>query len=175
MRPLTKSEQLLGTLLGLSIFIVGNLFVVTKLAAWGRALDTQRGALNEQKLVADAWLGKSALWEARDQWLKATPATYTTEITPATLVRQLQDLSKARNVRILDQNLLDGTAVPGYRAFAIRLRMAGELEGMVAWLHALQTPSSFVSCSAFSCRLGADTNEMEWEITLTRYYRDPKS
>ncbi len=175
MRQLNKSEQFLATFLGLAIFIVGNMAAISHMLALGRTLNTKRSALNEQKLVADAWLAQSTLWGAREQWLQAARPAFTKEITPATLVRQMQDLSKANGVKILDQNLLESADVTGCHTFSIHLRLSGQLEQMVAWLHDLQTPSSFVECTAFVCHQGVDSAEMEWEITLTRYYSSPKA
>ena len=174
MRQINKSEKFLITLLSLVVFSMGNLVAFVHLTAWGRALNLKRTALNQQKLVADAWLGQSALWKAREKWLEATRPLLTPEITPATQVHHLKELSSAHGVRILDQSLMEGAPLPGCHTFAIRLRLSGQLEQMVAWLHALQTPSSFVECSAFVCHAGTDAHEMDWEITLSRYYGEPK-
>lgn len=175
MRPLNKTEQFLAGMLGFTVFILGNLIVIPRLTAWERTLNLQRSALEGQRLATETWFSRRDLWQAREKWIRSTQPEWTPEITPATLVNQLQALAKTCGVRIVKQDLMDGKPIAGCKAFGIRLRMESSLEKMVDWLYSIQTPSSFVVSTDFSCHLKPGSNEMEWEITLTRYYRMPRT
>ncbi|MDD2707908.1 MAG: hypothetical protein PHV34_07835 [Verrucomicrobiae bacterium] len=170
MRTLNEREYRLVWGLAISLFVAVNLAILPAMTRWNRRLVSEEKLLQSQRFAAEAWLKEKNLWKTRQQWLDAAQPHLSPETTPATVVNWLQTYSKDKGVTVKNQDLVTVPSTDAYEAHGIHLQLSSSLQSMVRWLHDLQKPGAFINCQQFVCRAGEKPGEMDWEITLARFY-----
>jgi hypothetical protein len=175
-KPLTTREKRLLAACLLVLVLMTAMIAANIVIQKRAALLKQISSLETQKRENAAWLGDRAFWEKRREWLLANmPATDSMGRSQGQLLEELQNQALEREVKIVTQTLLESASTPNYREVAVNLRLAGDLQKVLAWIATMQSPEKFQAVKEIEMDLDRrsrlPTPQADCKITIARWFK----
>jgi hypothetical protein len=176
---LSRRESILVALFAaLFLVLVGGGLVLAGLRSLS-GLMRENEALAERAAALQRAVDDRAIWEARDAWLnKHTEMFRSREDASAALLGHLETLASEAGMQLTGREILGAdpeTSDPGmegetasyFRKATIRVRVQGEPEKVLTWLHGLQDPGRLIGVTGET--IDAE-DRLVAEIEVTKSY-----
>lgn len=176
---LTQRESILLTVFAsLFVLIAGGGLVWAGVRSFTALLRENAGLEQRLDLLQSA-VDDRATWEARDAWLNQHTDTFRSrEDAAAALLSHIDAQAQAAGMELIGREILGG-GVDGldpasedagqlyFRTATIRVRVRGEQEKVLTWLHGLQQPEGLIGVTGEVIDAG---EEFTAEIDITKSY-----
>jgi hypothetical protein len=171
MKPLNKNERRLVAVLGLVVFVMGNLWGQQFLKQKQSAFKSQLADLKVEDQESKQWLADQTLWIGRKQWLDEHQPKATTqgEINSA-LLEFLQSSARKQNITITEQSLTETPPQSFSQQATVNLKIGGSLESILKWLAEVQQPDKFQAVPSFKLLCDTEPPKMKCEMQVARFY-----
>ncbi|PTY02274.1 hypothetical protein DB346_09180 [Verrucomicrobia bacterium LW23] len=169
------------------LFVVGNMFLLPRLLAWHRALETKRKSHEATVISSRLWADQYTLWSERETWMEdRVPEMGDLNMVQTALLEELLNASKefgvTEEMRSIDE--LGGKPQPGqpqgygapdtptqWECVVALLRCNGSLENVVRLAAALQAPARFQTLTSFEVTPGQDPAVVTCTMKVTRWLK----
>jgi hypothetical protein len=172
MRPQTKSEKLLLSILVAIIFAGGNYFGYRWLSQKQSSLQLAYLELRADQAEAKVDLQESPVWAKRQAWIQDhEPALGDEGSAKAQVLDYVVKGAHDNKLDVLDQSLNDAEHGAAGTRVNVSIKVKGSLEDLVKWLAPLQTPDQFYAVSSFSLQADEDQKSMICTLRIARYFK----
>jgi len=173
-KPRTRNEKVLLTLLGVLLFFAGNFYGYRWYATKQSSLQKAYVELKGDNADAEIDLQKADLWKQRAEWVKAHEPVLTNEAeTKAQVLEYALKGARDNKLEIMEQSLVPKTQHgPGGVQVGVNLKVKGPMENLIRFLTNVQKPAQFYSLSSFSLILDQDQSTFICSLQLVRYFRE---
>jgi hypothetical protein len=172
-RPLTKNEKVLLTVLILLVFVGGNITAYRWFQSVQTALDTQYSNLRTNQLEAENDLKRQDIWAARKAWLKEREPSLGDEgSSKAQVLEVVLKGARDNKLEIVEQNLDETQHGAGGARITVDLKVKGSMESLCRWLTDLQRPENFYAVLSFSLKADQDQKSMVCSVQIARYFQE---
>lgn len=171
----TREKRLLGLCLGVLV-IMATVLLANTFIQKRSVLVRQIAELENQKKENEMLLGDREFWEKRKQWIEQTmPTTDSLGKSQGQLLEALQNQALDREIKVLQQTLLDPVVTSDYREIAINVRLYGDQTKMLQWLASIQSPEKFQAIKAMEFELDsrskAATPQAQCNLTFAQWFK----
>lgn len=171
----TREKRLLGLCLAV-LLAMGSVLLANSFLQERSRLAARIAELENQKKENQMLLGDRDFWEKRRKWLENTmPLTDSLGKSQGQLLEVLQTQALDREIKVLQQTLLDPVVTPEYREIAINVRLYGDQTKMLQWLTSVQSPEKFQAIKAIEFELDsrskAATPQAMCNLTFAQWFK----
>jgi hypothetical protein len=172
-RPQTKNEKILLTILVAILFVGGNFYGYRWLAQKQSSLQLAEAGLRADQAVAQVDLAQSDLWAQRKAWVSEHEPTMggdegETKAAVLTYVKKGADDNK---LTVLEQSLNDVQHGAAGTRINVSIKVKGSMQDLCKWLTSLQKPDQFYAVSSFSLQADQDQKSMVCTLQIARYFK----
>lgn len=166
-------------LIGLLVLLLGGLGYLgfDQLSGWKRKLDEKARKLGSERSFAQELLAQEKRWQARSAWLtESQPPFSNRKDAELALVNLITDSAKEHDVTILKNQPSEPLDLEDMVAATMLVDAKADMEKMMAWLHDLQKPLSFLSLPAVRLMPDQeDTSKVLITFSLQKWFRKTQS
>ena len=174
MTQLTRRERTLATLVGGTVLVVLNLFLLNFFLKNQRALKEDFAAKESQLEVMQSLFGERELWEQRDAWVQAHQPKLTGETQAGAgnkLLNEVLAVAKQHTVGIENQQLGAVEKRPHATAVLVTLETKSTWPALVAFLRDMQGAEKFVVFEMANMQVdAADKTQMRGRFRIARWF-----
>ena len=176
MRPRTRNEKLLLTLLLAILFLAGNWQGYKWYAAKQKALHSTEVDLQDAQDSATTALQEIPTWTQRKAWVndKQPPLNDEGEAKAAVL-EYVQKGARTNKLEIVEQSLNDVQRTAGGTRVNVSVKVKGSMQDLVTWLTGLEKPDDFYAVSLFSLKADQDQKSFDCTVEIARYFKGGSS
>lgn len=173
MRPRTKNEKILLTILALIVLLGGTFFGYRWIAAKQAGLQLSYAGLLADQKEAEVDLKDSDLWAQRMAWIKTNEPDLTDneDDAKAAVLNYVLKGARDHHLDILEQSLSDTAHNAAGTRINVSVKVKGPMEALVDWLTDLEKPNQFYAVSLFSLKADQDQKSMVCSLQLARYFK----
>ena len=172
MRPQTKNEKILLSMLAAMIFAGGNYFGYRWLSQKQSSLQLTYLELRADQAEAKVDLQESPVWAKRQAWIHDhEPALGDEGSAKAQVLDYVVKGAHDNNLDVLDQSLNDAEQGAAGTCVNVSIKVKGSMQGLVKWLSDLQKPDQFYAISSFSLQADQDQKSMVCILRIARYFK----
>jgi hypothetical protein len=173
MRPQTKNEKILVSILIAMIFVGGNYFGYRWLSQKQSSLQLAYLELQGDQFDAKHDLQESPLWAQRQAWIRDhEPALGDEGSAKAQVLDYVVKGAHDNKLDVLDQSLNDAENGAAGTRVNVSIKVKGSMQGLVKWLTDLQKPDQFYAVSSFSLQADQDQKSMVCMLRIARYFKE---
>jgi len=173
-RPQTKNEKILLTILVAILFVGGNYFGFGWIAEKQSSLQLAEAGLRADQAVAKVDLAQSDLWAQRKAWVSENePAMGGDEgETKAAVLTYVKKGADDNKLTVLEQSLNDVQRGAAGTRINVSIKVKGSMQDLCKWLTNLQKPDQFYAISSFSLQADQDQKSMVCSVQVARYFKE---
>jgi hypothetical protein len=166
-REKTLAAMLIAVLAILAIGLGGR-FVMN----FRRDLETKIVLAEGAHLEAEGWIGEEAFWRQRGAWLESKqPVMREPRQDSLELLQNIETSARAHGVEVTARMIKEVVHTSQYSGTPIRVDVAGEFAGLVAWLHELQRPGNFLLIHELTIKASNKPSIVDCSVEVMRCYR----
>ncbi len=154
------------------MFLIANLFIFNWVTGM---LRENRADLAKAKLTireSEAMLAGRPFWEARGDWVERNPMeVYAGLESDSAFAESVQRGVQAAGLSVESQSLRPAVSADGLTVTGLDLDVRGELQAMVKWLNALQSPGNYVAIESFTLKRADASSTMRLQVRVTKVFR----
>ena len=173
MRPQTRSEKILLSLLAAILFAGGNYFGYRWLAQRQSSLQLACLQLQADQAEAKVELGQSDLWARRKAWIHdhEPPLGDEGDAKAQVLAYVVKGARDDNKLEIMEQSVNDVQHGAAGTRVNVSVKVKGSMQGLCKWLTDLQKPDQFYALSSFSLKADQDQKSMVCTLQIARYFK----
>jgi len=174
MRPQTKNEKILLSILIVMIFVIGNYFGYRWLAQKQSGLQLAYLELQGDRLDAEHDLQQSSLWAQRQAWIHDhEPALGDQGETQGAVLEFVKKGAADNKLHIDDEQIVPEVEHgAGGTRVNVSINVKGSMQSLVKWLADLQKPDQFYAVTSFSLKADQDAKSYICTLHIARYFKD---
>jgi len=158
----------LGAVLTVLVFAIGG----QMLLGFRRELDVKIAQAEGQELEARSWIGEEAYWHGRDEWLAShQPKSNESRQDSLELLQKIESSANSHGVSVVGKMIKEEIKGARFSGTPIRVEVAGDFSGLVAWLHELQQPGNFLLINELTIKASDKLDAVNCSIEVMRCYR----
>ena len=162
-------------LIGLIAVLLGGVAYLgfDRLNGWKKRLDAETRQLDIARQEANEMLTKEKFWLERAAWLtKSEPAFGNRKDAELALINLITESAGRHSISIKKTQPTDPVDLGDMIAATMMVDATADLEKMMEWLHALQTPTDFLSIPTLRLMPDQeDTSKVLISINLQKWFR----
>jgi hypothetical protein len=173
MRPQTKNEKILLSILIAMIFAGGNYFGYRWLSQKQSSVQLAYLQLQADQAEAEVDLQQSDLWAKRQAWIHDhEPALGDEGETHAAVLAYVKKGADDHKLEVMEQSLNDVEHGAAGTRVNVSIKVKGSMQDLVKWLTDLQMPDQFYAVSSFSLQADQDQKSMVCTLRIARYFKE---
>jgi hypothetical protein len=158
----------LGAVLAVLAFAIGGQFLLE----FRRELDVKIAQAEGQELDAKSWIGDEAYWRGREEWLAGNqPKGGEPRQDSLELLQKIESAASSHGVEVVGRMIKEEFKGSQYSGTPIRVDVAGNFSGLVAWLHELQQPGNFLLINELTIKASDKPDSVNCSIEVMRCYQ----
>jgi hypothetical protein len=169
---LSSREKVLAGAVGVVVFIVLNLFLVSAFARKNATLRTQLAQQRIEWAAMQELLGEQPLWAGRDAALTAHQPKLTNENTAGVaLWDMIRALAKTHSVTLENPVFGGGIKNQWYHSVPVSVDTHSSWPDLIGFLYAVQKPDQFIVCEGANIQVDpSDQTKMLGHFKIARWY-----
>jgi len=172
MNRLNSRERFLIYFLSGALFLLGNWMVFGSLARRNVGLQADLAAKRSEIKSMQALVTGAEEEARREAWLNATqPKLTNPEQAGVELLAQVKELARANEVLLESPELGRVETQPACRSVSVQLSAKGSWGNLVKFLHAVQTPESFIVFDSATLQVDpSNAKRMACQLKIAKWY-----
>jgi len=172
MRPQTKNEKVLLSVLAAIVFVGGNYFGYHWLAQKQSSLQLAEAQLRADQKEAEVDLQQSGTWAQRKTWVQDhEPVLGDEGDAKAAVLEYALKGARTNKLEILEQSLKEVQHGAAGTRINVSVKVKGSMQDLCKWLTDLQKPDQFYAISLFSLKADQDQKSMVCTLNIARYFK----
>jgi Tfp pilus assembly protein PilO len=169
---MSKRERVLAFLVGGTVFLLLNLFLLTAIARKQTSLRNELSTRRNDWASIQQLLAERDLWKQRDAWLDSKQPKLTNETTDyVQLLDQLRDLAKQHDITLENPTAGSPEKTQWYHSVSVNMETRSSWQSLIAFLQAVQTPERFMVFESANIQIdGEDATKMHGTFKIARWY-----
>lgn len=167
-----KREKILAASLGAVLAMLAIAIGGRMLLDMRRELDVKIAQAEGQELDAESWIGDEAYWLGREEWLAShQPKVGEQRQDSLELLQKIESAATSHGVEVTGRMIKEEVKGARFSGTPIRVDVAGNFSGLVAWLHELQQPGNFLLINELTIKASTKPDSVNCSIEVMRCYQ----
>ena len=172
MRPQTRNEKILLSVLVAILFVAGNFFGYRWLSQKQSSLQLIESQLGADQAEAQVDLQQSPLWAQRKTWVSTNEPPLGDEgDAKAQVLASVLKGARTNKLEIVDQSLNDVQRGASGTRINVTVKVKGSMQDLCKWLTDLEKPDQFYAISSLSLKADQDQKSMVCTLKIARYFK----
>ena len=169
---LSARERTLATIVGVVVFLLLNLFVLSAFSRKQALLREQLAARKNEQVSMQQLLAEREQWEQRDAWLSEKQPKLTDENTAGVqLLDQIRDFARPHEVTLENPAISTPARTQWYHSVSVTVETRSSWQGLIQFLQTAQAPGQFVVFESANVQIDAnDPSQMRGRFKIARWY-----
>jgi hypothetical protein len=174
-RPQTRNEKVLLSVLAAIVFAGGNYFGYLWLSQRQSSLQLADAQLLADQAEAKVDLKESDSWALCKAWIRDhEPPLGDEGDAKAQVLEYVLKGARDNKLEIMEQSLNDAQHGAAGTRINVSVKIKGSMQGLCKWLTDLQKPDQFYAISSFSLKADQDQKSMVCTLQIARYFKNGK-